>query len=332
MKRGHSAGLRLSARRRAGGFSLIELMTAMLLSLLLIAAAVSVFVTNKRVYSSTEGLGRIQENARIAFELMSRDIREAGGNPCDVRMKVVNVLADTSWWTAFDGVTKTGLSGFDNGGLTGSLGGTDAIRVQFFEDTGIATTAGMGSNTGGLSANAGDLAKLQTRQILMACGFFPSSASEPVTDTVAIFSAGKSGGTITHAKASGNASDDFTDATHPAAVVYPTDSLLGSLRAMEWYVANNGAGGNSLYRRQLTYPGTAPVMGAAEEIVSDVVTMSLTYYEGGVWTTGLPTNWNNVTAVQVELQLEARDNREGGVDGQMINRKLSHIIALRNKL
>ena len=85
MKRRHFPALRVSGRQRVGGFSLVELMTAMLLSLLLMAAAVSVLVTNKRTYSSTEGLGHIQENARIAFELMSRDIREAGGNPCDVQ-------------------------------------------------------------------------------------------------------------------------------------------------------------------------------------------------------------------------------------------------------
>ncbi len=46
----------------------------------------------------------------------------------------------------------------------------------------------------------------------------------------------------------------------------------------------------------------------------------------------LPTSWNNVTAVQVELELEAGDNRAGGVEGEMIKRKLSHVIALRNKL
>ena len=46
----------------------------------------------------------------------------------------------------------------------------------------------------------------------------------------------------------------------------------------------------------------------------------------------MPASWNNVTAVQVELELEAADNRAGGVEGQMIKRKLSHIIALRNKL
>src|SRR4051812_34232240 len=151
MKRRQSPASRRSGRQRVRGFSLIELMTAMLLSMLLIAAAVSVFVSNKRVYGATEGLGRIQESARIAFELMSRDIREAGGNPCDVRMKVVNVLSDTSWWTSFDGVTNTGITGFDDGAFTGSVAGTDAIRIQFFEDTGLVTSAGMGGTSGNLA-------------------------------------------------------------------------------------------------------------------------------------------------------------------------------------
>jgi type IV pilus assembly protein PilW len=331
MKRRHFPALRLSGRQRIGGFSLIELMTAMLLSLLLIAAAISVFVSNKRVYGATEGLGRIQENARIAFELMSRDIREAGGNPCDVRMKMVNVLADTTnWWATFDGVTDTGISGYDNGGFPGSATGTDAIQIQFFEDTGIVTSAGMGGTTGELPVD--DIDRIEVNQILMACGFFPASVTEPVTDSAAIFSAGKSGSEIVHDMASGNASDVFSNASHPTPVVFPANTLLGSLRAMEWYVAANGQGRNSLYRRQLRYPGTAPVMGEPEEVVNDVTGLTLTYLEGATWTTGLPASWNNVTAVQIELELEAGDNREGGVEGEMINRKLTHVVAMRNKL
>ena len=327
MKRRHFSAL---GRRRAQGFSMVELMTAMLLSLLLIAAAVSVFVSNKRVYGSTEGLGRIQESSRIAFELMSRDIREAGGNPCDTRMKVVNVLADTTnWWAAFDGDTKTGVTGFANGAFTGSTAGTDAIQIQFFEDTGLVTSAAMGSTTGQMTVTSTD--DVEAQQILMACGFFPSSPSAPVTDTAAIFSAGKTSTTITHAETNGNASDDFTDAAHPIAVVYPADTLIGSLRAMEWYVAENDQGRNSLYRRQLIYTATGPEMGDAEEIVNDVVDMQLTYLAGTTWTDS-PASFSNVTAVQVELRLEAGDNRAGGVEGNMIERKLTNVIALRNKL
>src|SRR5690606_16585162 len=78
----HSAFQRPGAARRQGGATLIELMIALLLGLVVVAAASGLFLTNKRVYASTETLNRIQENGRVSFELMSRDIREAGGNPC----------------------------------------------------------------------------------------------------------------------------------------------------------------------------------------------------------------------------------------------------------
>lgn len=101
---------------------------------------------------------------------------------------------------------------------------------------------------------------------------------------------------------------------------------------MEWYVAANANGHNSLYRRQVTFPGTAPVLAAAEEVVENVTDFQLTYLESGTWTTALPTSWSNVTAVQVDMELEASDNRSGGVQGQMIKRRFQHVIALRNKL
>ncbi len=313
--------------RRAAGFSLVELMVAMVISLMLGAAAVSVFLSNKRIYSATEGMGRIQESARIAFELMSRDIREAGGNPCDVRMELVNVLSDaTNWWATYD----AGISGFDEGDHPDSWDETDAIRIQYFEDTGVVTSAGMANATGQLPVDS--TSGFGTRQILMACGFFPSSPTEPVTDTAAIFSAGVAGGAITHAVADGNTSDDFSNATQPIAVSFPTGSSLGRLRALEWYVATNDDGGTSLYRRQLLYPDTGPEMGEPEEIVPDVTDMELTYLENGAWTTGLPGGWNNVTAVRIEMILQARDSRAGGVEGELISRRLEHVIALRNKL
>jgi type IV pilus assembly protein PilW len=165
----------------------------------------------------------------------------------------------------------------------------------------------------------------------MACGFFPISGTEPVSDTATIFSAGKSGTDLTHTTDSGNDKATFSDAANPTEVVYPANTLLGRLRAMEWYVAENDKGRNSLFRRQVTFPGTAPVMGVPEEVVEDVLSMELTYLEGSTWSSA-PSSWNNVKAVQVDLELEAADNRAGGVQGEMIKRRLTHVIALRNKL
>ena len=311
----------------AAGFSLVELMVAMLISLLLGAAAISLFLSNKRIYTATEGLGRIQESARIAFELMSRDIRGAGGNPCDVRMELVNVLSDTTnWWVNYD----AGIRGFDDGDHPDSAGDTDAIQIQYFEDTGVVTSGGMANVTAALPVS--NTAPFRDGQILMACGFFPIGPTEPVIDTAAIFSAGLAAGSITHSVGNGNTSDEFLNALQPTAVSFPTGSSLGIMRALEWYVDTNDDGGTSLYRRQLFYTDTGPEMGAPEEIVPDVTDMQLAYLENGAWVDGAASGWNNVTAVRVALVLQARDSRAGGVEGNLISRRLEHVIALRNKL
>ena len=64
------------------GFSLIELMIALMLGLLVVGSASAIFISNRQTYRATEGLGRVQENGRMAFELLSRDLREAGSSPC----------------------------------------------------------------------------------------------------------------------------------------------------------------------------------------------------------------------------------------------------------
>lgn len=322
--------------RRSAGFSLVELMVAMLISLLLGAAAVSLFLSNSRVYGTTEGVGRLQENVRMAFELMARDIREAGGNPCDSRMKIVNVLSDTAnWWAAYDTGIRgfTEETGFPADAPANRVAGNDAIRVQYFEDTGVVTSAGMGSDTGALSVASTD--PFEPHQILMACGFFPVTPSTPVIDAASIFSAGIAAGQLTHETTSGNQRNTFSDATQLVPVVYPEGTLIGRLRALQWYLGSNADGTTSLYRQQLlnSLDGAGPVLGVEEEVVPGVTSLRFYYLEDDDWTDlgDLPADWSNVTAVRVDMELESGDGTVTG-PSSTIRRKLTHVIALRNKL
>jgi len=70
------------SKNRQYGFTLIELMIALLLGVLVIIAVSSVFVSGRRTYGTTQGLNRIQENQRMAFEMMAADIRSAGSYAC----------------------------------------------------------------------------------------------------------------------------------------------------------------------------------------------------------------------------------------------------------
>ncbi len=66
------------SKKKGAGFSLVELMVAMLISLILIGAAAATWLTSKKTYTLQEDLGRIQENARFALEFIKYDIRMAG--------------------------------------------------------------------------------------------------------------------------------------------------------------------------------------------------------------------------------------------------------------
>jgi type IV pilus assembly protein PilW len=64
------------------GFSLIELMVAILLSSLLLLGVLELYSNTSRTDRSGNELARIQESGRIAFELIGREARRVGYQGC----------------------------------------------------------------------------------------------------------------------------------------------------------------------------------------------------------------------------------------------------------
>lgn len=60
------------------GFTLIELMVAMVLSLFLVGGVILMYASSKAAYLDSNQLSRLQENIRFASDYMVRDIRNAG--------------------------------------------------------------------------------------------------------------------------------------------------------------------------------------------------------------------------------------------------------------
>ncbi len=75
MKHGHITA-------RIGGFSLVELMIALALGLVVIAGIIALFVGNSQAAAVVSGQARLQENARFAFDFISRGARQAGYFGC----------------------------------------------------------------------------------------------------------------------------------------------------------------------------------------------------------------------------------------------------------
>ena len=100
-------------KRTSQGFSLIELMIAMVLGLVLMGGVIQVFLTSKQSYAFNEELGWIQENSRFAIEFITRDVRMAGYWGCGTAGGIANTLdplpSGSGWQVDFN----NSLGGFD---------------------------------------------------------------------------------------------------------------------------------------------------------------------------------------------------------------------------
>lgn len=63
---------------RQRGFSMVEMLVALMLSLILTAGIIQLFIGSKQTYRFHDALSRLQENGRFAIESMAADIRMAG--------------------------------------------------------------------------------------------------------------------------------------------------------------------------------------------------------------------------------------------------------------
>src|SRR5690625_7940928 len=62
------------------GFSVAELLVALLLGLVVVGAVLQLFVGRRATQMSTSAMGSLQENARFSFELLKDEVRGLGSS------------------------------------------------------------------------------------------------------------------------------------------------------------------------------------------------------------------------------------------------------------
>jgi type IV pilus assembly protein PilW len=333
-----------SGRGRQAGFSIVELMVALVLGLLLIGGVINIFMTNQQTFRTNENLGRLQENARISFELMAREVRQAGGNLCGASL-MANVLnnAGTAWtsnWNAgvlqgFDGaqaatgIVATGVA------VNERVANTDAVRVL------------SGGMFDGVTITAHDAGTAQITLNTVNHGFG--------TDNIVVVCDGQSAALVKLTAATTGTSavvahDDGAGINDNCSegLGYPTDcsSETGNSRAFQpggfvtlmtastWYIGNNARGGRSLFRVNA---------GGADEIAEGVRDMQLDYLLRNSATGALDANWVTAAAiadwttaaaaqvVAVRLRLTLETQTAVGTNQQPVERQLIHVVNLRNR-
>ena len=112
------------------GFTIIEIMIALTLSLILVAGLTQIFVANSRTFNVSEASARTQETGRLALSILSREIRNADYWGCQGSEGVMagNIVNMLNSGAGVDALLR-GLDGENNTGPGGSdvliLGGTD---------------------------------------------------------------------------------------------------------------------------------------------------------------------------------------------------------------
>lgn len=316
------------------GLSIIELMIAMVLGLLLIAGVLQVFLGNRQAQRVEQSVSRIEENGRVAMDLIVSDLRMTGYYGCSKLLSgeivptgsspVFTILAksttynapvsanflssalrgfthknDNSWSPALSADLNTAPTAID--GRTNS----DVISIYFGQPTGMILTAAVSgaSDISVTNPNRLDIKSNKSQLLISNCAttdmFTLTSTVDPANATA----------TLKH-EATGNSSASLsTSSSSP----YGLTSKISLFTDRVYYVKRtgrlspDGTDIYSLWRRDNN--------GTPQELVEGIEFLHFLYGEklasGNIRYAAADAspaiNWANVVSVQVALMTKSYD-------------------------
>jgi type IV pilus assembly protein PilW len=335
-----------STYRNISGFSLVEIMIAMIISLVLMGGVIQVFLGSKQSYRTNEGIARMQENIRFAMGRLSEDLSAAGYMGCDDssgvdianNLLLVNAL-DSSSATATSVAYDFGnpITGFDGTGLNGS----DSISIRrAFSGSNVPLISPMASQTAPLvldTAASTNYSSLQKWDTLAVSDCYTTSifmiTNNPTT----------SGGVIRHDPGllppSGHANEGLKN------LADPSDNTINDLQTA--YGAETASVATAIKVATTTYALCTGTLGTNTALCQDgsilvdgVQDMQIVYGLDSDGTPGVErlvtassaaltaAGLNSVSNIQITLNMDSVDRMN---NGSLITKTITHTIDLRNR-
>jgi len=303
--------------QRSSGFSMVELMIAMTISLLLMAGVVQIFSGSKASYTMQEGTSRLQENASFALGRLSHDIGAAGYLGClDSANPVRPFTNDLSDKTAASGYDfATPLFGSEGTGANGS----DTISIsRASATTGIRLTAPMDEPISDLQLDGADSTYQALEQFdILVVGDCGTASVFMITNDPTT-----SGGVLQHASgvpATSGPNLGQSNLNGDLGAVYGADraSVAGAYRVgtSTYLLCNSTSGtGTSLFLN-VCNPANELVEGVQDMqfvygVNADTVAGADEYLNAGQVTAA--NQWNNIVSVRMTLTFASIQNVPGG--------------------
>lgn len=304
------------------GFTLSELMIAMLLGLLLTGSVIGVYLSNSKTAELNAVLGELQNSSRTTFELMANDIRRSGYIGCGNASRVVNVLNAAnvagSAWAIWNG----GIEGFEQPAPAISgvspLSDTDAVRLMF----GSGRSYSVESHDATLSQLVLSTDhQVQSGDLLLLCDEALSSIfSASSTDLTSVFHEAS----VSNC-ASGLGFPLVCDGAAGTIKQYAVNAMLMNFDSVSWYVAvSTDQQSTSLFRVRND--------GEAEEILYGVSDLQLQFMDGRSrsWRDAdQVVDWMDIISVRISLQFIATGDSDLTLPEQMS--RMNYQISIRNR-
>jgi type IV pilus assembly protein PilW len=292
------------------GFSLIELMVSITIGLILLAGVLSIFFSSRVTYSTNERTARLQENGRVALDLVTHDLRSAGYQGCSRGVPVNNSLnlPNSLLWNYIfpvQGYESDGAGAFAPalgiGLVPAPVNDTDVVvvRASMRDARTTRLETDMASFTDPLTVT-------NTGSIADGTVFMISDCNAADVFEATQWTSGVPNGTLDHTTAAvagtpGNASGSV-------GYLYQAGASLVPLQTIIYYVGVDPVSGEPGLFRQV---GT----NAPELLIEGVEAMQASYGEDTdgdrianfYRSADLVTNWNNIISINVSMLIRSEE-------------------------
>lgn len=291
--------------RHQQGLTLVEMMVAMTIGLVLLGGMVTVLSSSQSTYRVNEALARMQENARYAFQILSRDVRMAGYRGCvGDGVAVTNVLnnnTDFLWRLdrPLEGFEATGTSSWIPalpGIILSPQGGQDILVVRSVEgrDTRVL------SHPSGTPAGSADLNVLSDSGLLPDDTVLVSDCQAAAIFQITGVSTSSDQDIVKHDVDSGVPGNSSTSLGREF-----SKGEIVRINTRTYYIRTNPGGIPSLYWKRGNQ--------SAEELVEGIENMQIQYGEDTnedraadfYRTANQVANWENVVSVRIDLLVQS---------------------------
>ncbi|WP_460883729.1 PilW family protein [Pseudaeromonas pectinilytica] len=312
-------------RIRQQGFGLVEVMVAITLGLLLTAAVLQLFVSNNTTYRTTNSVGVVQDNARFAQDLLSKELRMTGYRGCLSKQNVaITSVLESATTLTYD--FSAGLRGYNNltatlptelsNHLTGDptpLANTDLLLIQGPGNIPVPIVAN--NNAAQLFAapsamtllKDGDIALItdcSKARIFQITGLSAAGPDAAGPDKVNITHVSNNNGA--HAYVPGNNTSDWDP--NKKSDKFGTNAELMSYQTSTYYLATNSVTGQPALYRKLNGGLATPLLDYVFDLqILYGVDTNSDRQTDSYQTANNVSNWGNVLTLKLQLLLGSEE-------------------------